>query len=241
MGERGPAFSRAQGRRTALEPATTSASTSTSPRCSTSPGPGGDRRNRTRLRIDGRPRSRRPRCLSRPAAGRRGWPRRRSTSRGSVSARVNTDFAVQRIGLSKVDPAAGRRGALPPLLRGRRRPGDAQHRDLPGLLRKPAAFTRSIATGELRGRLGFEGVSITDALETVAVRDFGRCRGGGPRRRPRRRRPPPLPEPGAPASPSRPPRGLRSGALSRAAFDESAGRVLRLRHSLGTAASDSQR
>ncbi len=35
---------------------------------------------------------------------------------------------------------------------------------------RPAAFTRSIATGELRGRLGFEGVTITDALLIVAAR-----------------------------------------------------------------------
>jgi len=37
----------------------------------------------------------------------------------------------------------------------------------------PAAFARPIATGELRGRLGFDGVSVTDALGTVAVQDFG--------------------------------------------------------------------
>jgi beta-N-acetylhexosaminidase len=43
----------------------------------------------------------------------------------------------------------------------------------PAFSSRPAAFTHSIATGELRSRLGFEGVSITDALETVAVRDFG--------------------------------------------------------------------
>ena len=38
---------------------------------------------------------------------------------------------------------------------------------------KPAAFSKRIATGELRARLGFEGVSITDALETVSARHFG--------------------------------------------------------------------
>ena len=43
----------------------------------------------------------------------------------------------------------------------------------PALSPKPAAFSRSIATGELRERLGFEGVSITDALGSVAVADFG--------------------------------------------------------------------
>lgn len=43
----------------------------------------------------------------------------------------------------------------------------------PAFSPRPAAFARTIASGELRRRLGFEGVSITDALETVAVRDFG--------------------------------------------------------------------
>ena len=38
---------------------------------------------------------------------------------------------------------------------------------------KPAAFTKRIATGELRARLGFEGVSISDALETESARQFG--------------------------------------------------------------------
>jgi len=39
--------------------------------------------------------------------------------------------------------------------------------------RKPAAFSKQIATGELRDRLGFVGVSISDALETVSARHFG--------------------------------------------------------------------
>jgi beta-N-acetylhexosaminidase len=43
----------------------------------------------------------------------------------------------------------------------------------PALSPDPAAFARPIATGELRTRLGFEGVSISDALDTVAVRAFG--------------------------------------------------------------------
>jgi beta-N-acetylhexosaminidase len=38
---------------------------------------------------------------------------------------------------------------------------------------RPAAFSRVIATRELRDRLGFEGVSISDALETVSARNFG--------------------------------------------------------------------
>jgi beta-N-acetylhexosaminidase len=43
----------------------------------------------------------------------------------------------------------------------------------PAFSDRPAAFTRSIATGELRRRLGFEGVTISDALETPAVEHFG--------------------------------------------------------------------
>ena len=43
----------------------------------------------------------------------------------------------------------------------------------PALAPLPAAFAPQIATGELRERLGFEGVSITDALETVAVEAYG--------------------------------------------------------------------
>ena len=37
----------------------------------------------------------------------------------------------------------------------------------------PAALSRPIATGELRGRLGFGGVTITDALDTPALVPVG--------------------------------------------------------------------
>ena len=37
----------------------------------------------------------------------------------------------------------------------------------------PALFSRRLATGELRGRLGFRGVAITDDLETDAAAAFG--------------------------------------------------------------------
>ena len=92
---------------------------------------------------------------------------------GLGAAAESTDFAVQRIDLSK------------PVLRA---VDEAPYRayveaggDLvmlstaiyPALAKAPAAFARPIATGELRGRLGFDGVSITDALETVAVESFG--------------------------------------------------------------------
>ncbi|HET7120182.1 MAG TPA: glycoside hydrolase family 3 N-terminal domain-containing protein [Solirubrobacterales bacterium] len=92
---------------------------------------------------------------------------------GFGAAGENTDFAVERIGLSKselrrVDEApyrafAAAGGKLVML----------STAIYPAFSERPAAFTRAIATGELRDRLGFEGVSITDALETVAVRRFG--------------------------------------------------------------------
>ena len=53
----------------------------------------------------------------------------------------------------------------------------------------PAAFSRRIARRELRGRLGFRGVSMTDALGTPATAPVRRARPGRRARGPRRRRP----------------------------------------------------
>ncbi|HXR31846.1 MAG TPA: glycoside hydrolase family 3 N-terminal domain-containing protein [Solirubrobacterales bacterium] len=92
---------------------------------------------------------------------------------GLGAAVENTDFAVERVPLSKavlrtVDEAPYRRfiadgGAMVML----------STAIYPAFSPRPAAFARPIASGELRDRLGFEGVSISDALESVAVRDFG--------------------------------------------------------------------
>jgi beta-N-acetylhexosaminidase len=92
---------------------------------------------------------------------------------GLGAAPENTDFAVQRIGLSKatlreVDEAPYRAFAAAG--------GNMVMLSTaiyPALSPDPAAFSRAIARGELRTRLGFAGVSITDALDTVAVRAFG--------------------------------------------------------------------
>jgi beta-N-acetylhexosaminidase len=43
----------------------------------------------------------------------------------------------------------------------------------PALSGKPAALSRAVATGELRDRLGFQGVSITDSLGTVSAQLVG--------------------------------------------------------------------
>jgi beta-N-acetylhexosaminidase len=92
---------------------------------------------------------------------------------GIGAAAENTDFAVQRVDLPKqalraVDERPYRRfaasgGKLVML----------STAIYPAFSPQPAAFARSIASGELRDRIGFGGVSITDALESVAVRDFG--------------------------------------------------------------------
>jgi beta-N-acetylhexosaminidase len=92
---------------------------------------------------------------------------------GFGAARENTDFAVERVDLSRqelravdekpyaaFEAAGGKMVMLSTAI-------------YPAFSSDPAAFTRAIATGELRNRLGFEGVSITDALETPAVEDFG--------------------------------------------------------------------
>jgi beta-N-acetylhexosaminidase len=92
---------------------------------------------------------------------------------GLGAAAENTDFAVQRIDLSR---------------RTLRAVDERPYRDFvaqggemvmlstaiyPTFSPRPAAFARQVASGELRGRIGFGGVSITDALESVAVRGFG--------------------------------------------------------------------
>ncbi|MCW2987919.1 MAG: hypothetical protein JWM24_857 [Solirubrobacterales bacterium] len=92
---------------------------------------------------------------------------------GLGAAPQNTDFAVQRVGLSKrilreVDEAPY--GAFVAAGGGLVMLSTAIY---PALSPEPAAFSRPIATGELRTRLGFAGVSVTDALDTVAVRAFG--------------------------------------------------------------------
>jgi beta-N-acetylhexosaminidase len=153
---------------------------------------------------------------------------------GLGSARLNTDDAVQRIGLSRhtlrsVDEApydafAAAGGELVML----------STAIYPAFSPRPAAFSRTIATGELRRRLGFEGVSITDALDSTAARAFG---GTGRVARAAARAGADLllyVEPGEAARARHALlRGLRSGALSRASFEESVSRVLRLRHRLG--------
>lgn len=92
---------------------------------------------------------------------------------GFGAAGENTDFAVETIDL----PVARLRAVDEAPFRAFAAAGGElvmlSTAIYPALSAKPAAFARSIASGELRGRLGFDGVSVTDALGTVAVQDFG--------------------------------------------------------------------
>lgn len=94
---------------------------------------------------------------------------------GIGSARVNTDFEVQRLRISKrrlrrTDelPFASFVGA-----------GASERLVMissaiyPAFSSRPASFTREIATKELRERLGFRGVSVSDALDTASTNAFG--------------------------------------------------------------------
>jgi beta-N-acetylhexosaminidase len=90
---------------------------------------------------------------------------------GLGAAEVNTDVDLQRIGLSanhlrRVDEAPYRRyigdGAADRLVM-------LSSAVYPAFGDRPASLTHALATGELRDRLGFRGVSITDALETTAA------------------------------------------------------------------------
>jgi beta-N-acetylhexosaminidase len=153
---------------------------------------------------------------------------------GLGAAARNTDFAVQRIGLGRpalrrVDEAPYRRFA-------------AAGGELimlstaiyPAFSPRPAAFTRALATGELRGRLKFTGVSITDALDSVAVRAFGGAARAGVAAAGAGTDLLLYPDPGSAARAQQALTArLRSGSLSRQGFEASADRVLRLRHRLG--------
>jgi beta-N-acetylhexosaminidase len=92
---------------------------------------------------------------------------------GFGAARTNTDVAVQRIDL----PLAKLRSVDERPYRGFI--GDSGAMVMlstaiyPHLSPMPAALSGRIATGELRHRLGFQGVSISDALDTAAARAVG--------------------------------------------------------------------
>jgi beta-N-acetylhexosaminidase len=92
---------------------------------------------------------------------------------GFGDARGNTDVGAQRIGHSKQTLRRVDEAPYSPFIEAGGRLVMLSTAIYPAFSSAPAALARPIATGELRERLGFEGVSITDALDTPAVRSFG--------------------------------------------------------------------
>jgi beta-N-acetylhexosaminidase len=153
---------------------------------------------------------------------------------GLGAAKQNTDVAVQKIRLPasklrRIDekpygPFAAKHGKLVML----------STAIYTRFSHRPGAFTKSIATRELRHQVGFKGVSITDALETTSAADFGgpakvgvaAAKAGADLLL--------YTNDDAAAKAGRALRErLRKGALERADFERSVNRVLRLRGELG--------
>jgi beta-N-acetylhexosaminidase len=92
---------------------------------------------------------------------------------GFGAARESTDFSVERIELSKAELRAVDENPYRAFVAAGGKMVMLSTAVYPAFSGDPAAFTRSIATGELRDRLGFGGLTVTDALETPAVEQFG--------------------------------------------------------------------
>lgn len=92
---------------------------------------------------------------------------------GLGSVRLNTDDAVQRVRLSRAALRKADEATYRPFIRSGGDMVMVGTAIYPAFSGKPAAFEKRIVTGELRRRLGFRGVTITDALDTVAARAFG--------------------------------------------------------------------
>jgi beta-N-acetylhexosaminidase len=92
---------------------------------------------------------------------------------GLGSVRLNTDDAVQKVRLSRAALRRVDEAAFRPFVESRIDMIMVGTAIYPAFSRRPAAFEKRIVTGELRHRLGYRGVTVTDALGTVAARAFG--------------------------------------------------------------------
>jgi beta-N-acetylhexosaminidase len=172
MGRRGAAYSRRQGARTARNLKGVGVNVDLAPVLDVG-------RPDSAIRAEHRSFGGRPRRVVRTAVPfatamqRRGVAATAKHFPGLGAAPESTDLAVQRIRLG--------RGELRRVDERPYRVFAADGGDMvmistaiyPRFSPRPAAFSRRIATGELRSRLGFEGVSISDALETASARHFG--------------------------------------------------------------------
>ena len=92
---------------------------------------------------------------------------------GFGAAAVNTDDAATSI---EIGAAELRKSDMTPFARFAERGGELVMSGLavyPAFSDRPAAFTRSLINGELRRRVGFDGVTVTDSLNAAAALDFG--------------------------------------------------------------------
>jgi beta-N-acetylhexosaminidase len=92
---------------------------------------------------------------------------------GLGAATENTDFEAQTLSLTKRELLVVDMAPYRAFIAAGGRLVMLSTAIYPALSPRPAAFSRRIATGELRGRLGFGGVTITDSLGGAAVAAFG--------------------------------------------------------------------
>jgi beta-N-acetylhexosaminidase len=92
---------------------------------------------------------------------------------GLGAAAENTDFEAQSLALSRGELDAVDMAPYRAYIAAGGRLVMLATAVYPALSPRPAAFSHRIATGELRGRLGFHGVTITDSLGSTAVAEFG--------------------------------------------------------------------
>jgi beta-N-acetylhexosaminidase len=92
---------------------------------------------------------------------------------GLGTATENTDFEAQRLALSKAQLRAIDEAPYASFVAADGKLVMLSTAIYPAFSNRPAAFTKRIATGELRGRLSFRGVTITDSLGGAAVAEFG--------------------------------------------------------------------
>jgi beta-N-acetylhexosaminidase len=92
---------------------------------------------------------------------------------GLGSATENTDFEAQRLALSKAELREVDQAPYRAYINAGGRLVMLSTAIYPAFGNRPAAFDRRIVTGELRRRLGFDGVTITDSLGSAAVAEFG--------------------------------------------------------------------
>lgn len=92
---------------------------------------------------------------------------------GVGSLRENTDVSAREVDFSKAKLRRVDEAPYAPFIAGGGRMVMLSTAIYPAYSKQPAAFSRALVTGELRGRLGFDGVAITDALETTAAQSFG--------------------------------------------------------------------